>query len=77
MKPARTLKEPADEPQWLWSLVTMIGVIVGAAMGSGRAWWVSVLCMVLLTTLGNFVVNIAWQLLEPKWRGRRNLDGVM
>jgi hypothetical protein len=65
-----------DEPQWLWGLVTLIGTMVGAGMGDGRAWWVSVLSIVLVTTVGNLVVNFAWQLLEPTWRGRRNLDDV-
>jgi hypothetical protein len=51
--------------------MTMAGIIVGAEMGSGRAWWVPILSMVFLTTVGNLVVNIAWQGLEPKWRGRR------
>jgi len=76
VKRSRNLKEPVDEPPWLWSLVTLIGIIVGAGMRDGRAWWVSILSIVLLTTVGNLVVNIAWQALEPKWRGRRNLDGV-
>jgi hypothetical protein len=77
MERSRNLKGPADEPQWLWSLVTLIGILVGVEIGSGRAWWVSVLSMVLLTTVGNLVVNLAWQLLEPKWRERRSPNGVM
>lgn len=76
MKRSGNLKAPADEPAWLWSLVTLVGISIGAGMGSGRSWWVAILSMVLLTTVGNLAVNIAWQVLEPKWRERRNLDGV-